>query len=560
MGGRRLRDWLGAPLLDTDAISARHAAVGAFVPTTRELVGAQLQGVADIERITGKLAQGLGNPREVVALGTSLRRVRALSAFLTDPALSGRLPVDLAEDVADDIEHWLVDDPPAGLDDGGFIRAGADPALDRLRSVSTDAKAAIAAMTERLRAETEIASLKIQHNAVFGYFIEITKANLHKVPKSWHRKQTISTGERYITPELKEYEETVSGAEEKRIKLEGEHFRALRERAAQNVPRIMVIATAVAEIDVFATFAELAETHRWARPTLDDAGSIEIHGGRHPVIEAVRKEERFVPNDVRLDAQNRLVLLFGPNMAGKSTLMRQVAIICVLAQIGCFVPASSAHLGLVDRLFVRVGASDDLARGQSTFMVEMGETANILAGATSRSLVLLDEIGRGTSTYDGLAIAWAVAEDLHDRVRCRTIFATHYHELAALTESCIGARASHVAVAETGEKIRFLRIVRDGPAPGSFGIQCARLAGLPRAVVERATTLLKQLEKRRPKPEATQLSLFGARPVEAPHTPPPEPLVDPVRTALLSVDPDTLTPRAALDELYRLRRIAEESG
>jgi DNA mismatch repair protein MutS len=559
MGGRRLRDWLSAPLLDLDAIAARQQAVEAFAGGLREAVTERLGQVADIERIAAKVAQGIGGPRDLVALGHSLSRIGELAGLLADPALAGRLPADLAPDVAADIAQWLVDEPPAGLDDGGFIRPGADPELDRLRTLSTDAKGSIAAMEERLRAETEIASLKIRHNDVFGYFIEVTKANLHRVPASWHRKQTISTGERYITAELKEYEEAVSGAEERRIRIEGEHFRTLRMRVGVGVPRIMAIAQGVAELDVFATFAELAAHHRWVRPTLDDEGTIDLKAARHPVIEAVRKEERFVPNDLRLDATSRLLLLFGPNMAGKSTLMRQVALIAVMAQIGCPVPASSARVGLVDRLFVRVGASDDLARGQSTFMVEMGETANILAGATSRSLVLLDEIGRGTSTYDGLAIAWAVGEDLHDRVGCRTIFATHYHELAALTESCGRARAAHVAVAESGEKVRFLRIVREGPAPGSFGIQCARLAGLPRLVVERATALLKQLEKRRPKAEATQLSLFGARPVEE-HAPPAAPLVDPVRAALLEVDPDTLTPRAALDELYRLRRLAEESG
>ncbi len=560
MGGRLLRDWLGAPLVAATEINTRLDAVAAFEPSLRSHARGQLARVADIERIAAKVAQGLGGPRDLVALGQSLVAVRELAAYLAGPL--ARLPTDLADDVADDIGRWLVDEPPAGLDDGGFIRDGADAQLDRLRGLATNAKGQIAAMEERLRAEADIGSLKVRHNDVFGYYIEVTKAHLHKVPHTWHRKQTIANGERYITAELKEYEEAVSGADEKRIKLEGEFFRALRGRLGEAVPRLMAIARGVAEIDVFANFAELAEGHRWVRPELDASREIDIRGGRHPVIEVARREERFVPNDIVIGERSRCFLLFGPNMAGKSTLMRQVALVVLMAQIGCFVPATRARIGLVDRLFVRVGASDDLARGQSTFMVEMGETANILAGATERSLVLLDEIGRGTSTYDGLAIAWAVAEDLHDRVRCRTLFATHYHELAALTESCSGAKASHVAVSEQGDKIVFLRTVRDGPAPGSYGIQCGRLAGLPKSVVERATKLLKQLEKKRPRTEANQLSLFGfgqAAPASEPvHVPPPEPLVDPVRSALLEIDPDTLTPRSALDELYRLRRMASE--
>ncbi len=560
MGGRLVRDWLAHPLLDVGEITRRADAVEAFEPALRHASSALLAQVADLERIASRLAQGLGGPRDLVALGQSLRHVAALAGLFTDARLVGRLPADLAPEVAADVDTWLIDEPPAGLDEGGFIRPGVDPALDRLRELASDAKGAIARMEERLRAETDIGSLKVRHNDVFGYYIDVTKAHLHKVPSGWHRKQTVATGERFITQELKEYEEAVSGADDKRVKLELDHFRALRTRVAVEVPRLQAIARGVAELDVLGTFAELGAQHRWARAQVDDAEVLDLLGSRHPVVEAARRDERFVPNDVQLGERARLALLFGPNMAGKSTLMRQVALVVILAQLGCPVPARRARVGVVDRLFVRVGASDDLARGQSTFMVEMGETANILAGATRRSLVLLDEIGRGTSTYDVLAIAWAVAEDLHDRVRARTIFATHYHELGALTESCDHARAMHVAVAESGERITFLRVVRDGPAPGSFGIQCARLAGLPAPVVSRAQKLLRQLEKKRPRADATQMSLFGGgSPVEAAvSAPPPEPLIDVVRAALLSLDPDTLTPRGALDELYRLRRLAEE--
>ncbi len=556
MGGRLLRDWLAHPLVDVAALNARFDAVEAFGAGVRGLALPLLAQVADLERIASRLAQGVGGPRDLVALGVGLERVGELHARLDVSALRARLPDDLVGELAADILHWLVDEPPANLDEGGVIRPGADPALDRLRGLATEAKGAIAAMEERLRQETGVASLKVRHNDVFGYFIEVTKANLSKVPSGWHRKQTIANGERFITPELKEYEEEVAGADEARIRLEGEHFRALRQRAADQVPRLQAVARGVAELDVLATFAELAAVNRWVRPTFDESGEIELVGSRHPVVEVARREERFVPNDIRLGELARVILLFGPNMAGKSTVMRQVALAVVMAQIGCPVAARSARLELVDRLFVRVGASDDLARGQSTFMVEMGETANILAGATSRSLVLLDEIGRGTSTYDGLAIAWAVAEDLHDRVRARTMFATHYHELAALAESSPRAHAMHVAIAEAGEELRFLRVLRAGPAPGSFGIQIARLAGLPPAVVTRATRLLRQLERARPRAEATQLSLFGGTPVaDAP--PPAAPLVDDVRAAVLELNPDSLTPRGALDELYRLRRLAE---
>jgi DNA mismatch repair protein MutS len=558
MGGRLLRDWLAHPLVDVAALDARFDAVAAFTPTVRAFALPLLAEVADLERIAARLAQGAGGPRDLVALGLGLERVADLHGRLADSALRQRLPDDLVPELAADVLHWLVLEPPANLDEGGVIRPGADPALDRLRGLATEARGAIAAMEERLRAETGIASLKVRHNDVFGFYIEITKANLSKVPATWHRKQTIANGERFITPELKEYEEEVSGAEEARIRLEGEHFRALRERAAEQVPRLQAVARGVAELDVLSTFAELAAVNRWVRPRFDDSGEIELLGSRHPVVEAARREERFVPNDIRLGNLARLVLLFGPNMAGKSTVMRQVALAVVMAQIGCPVAAREARLEPVDRLFVRVGASDDLARGQSTFMVEMGETANILAGATSRSLVLLDEIGRGTSTYDGLAIAWAVAEDLHDRVRARAMFATHYHELAALAETSLRARAMHVAIAESGDELRFLRVLRAGPAPGSFGIQIARLAGLPPAVVQRATRLLRQLETARPRAEATQLSLFGGPPAEIDTPPPAAPLLDPVRAAALAFNPDTLSPREALDALYTLRRLAEE--
>ncbi len=569
MGGRLLREWMGAPLLDVTAIAERQDAVAAFVaePGGRRAVIAALAEVSDLERIAARVSLGSVTPRDLGALRTSLVRLPEIATVLAGldadrgaaRALASRLPDDLARDVAADLDRWLVDEPPPTQAEGGIIRSGVHAELDYLRGLSLDAKGAIAAMEGALRDQTGVSSLKIRHNGVFGYYIEVTKANLHKVPPSWHRKQTIAGGERYITPELKEYEEQVSGADGRRIELEAELFAALRDRAAAEVARLQTVARGVAELDVLAAFAELAVRSRWVRPVVDTSTVLDIQAGRHPVVEATLQDERFVPNDVRLDERGRLVLLTGPNMAGKSTLMRQIAQIVLLAQIGACVPAASARIGLCDRIYVRVGASDDVAHGQSTFMVEMSETANILVGATARSLVLLDEIGRGTSTYDGLAIAWAVAEDLHDRITCRGVFATHYHELAALPETCPHVRNLHVAVTEHGEKIVFLRKLKEGPASGSYGIQCARLAGLPAPVVKRAKALLSQLEKRRPKPEATQLSLFGGRSeepsalVEVPVAPPPAPLSDPVREAMARLDPDTMSPRDALVALYQLR-------
>ncbi|MDP2311489.1 MAG: DNA mismatch repair protein MutS [Pseudomonadota bacterium] len=577
MGGRLVREWLGAPLLDIDAITARQAAVAAFVaePAGRRLVIAALAEVADLERIAARVSLGSATPRDLGALRTSLARLPEIASTLAvldghrhdGASLGSRLPADLTADVAADLDRWLVDEPPPTQAEGGIVRPGVNTELDTLRGLSLDAKGAIAAMEGALRDETGVSSLKIRHNGVFGYYIEVTKANLHKVPPAWHRKQTIAGGERYITPALKEYEEAVSGADGRRIELEAELFGALRARVAAEVARLQVVARGVAELDVLASFAEMAVRSRWVRPSVDTSGTLDIQAGRHPVVEATLQGERFVPNDVRLDDRGRLVLLTGPNMAGKSTLMRQIAQIVLLAQVGSFVPASAARIGVCDKIFVRVGASDDVAHGQSTFMVEMSETANILVGATGRSLVLLDEIGRGTSTYDGLAIAWAVAEDLHDRIQCRGVFATHYHELAALPETCPHVRNLHVAVTEHGEKIVFLRKLKEGAASGSYGIQCARLAGLPGPVVKRAKALLQQLEKRRPKPEATQLSLFGGggghggdtsgldgvHLVEIPMAPAPAPLTDPIREAMAALDPDTMSPRDALVALYRLR-------
>ncbi len=561
MGGRLLREWLAAPLLDVTRIGARHDAVAVLVADGERRRGVRelLAGVADLERIAGRIAQNTATPRDLGALRTSLLKVPALAEAAAHAALVMELSADLGVDLAADLDFWLVDDPPPVSGEGGIVRSGADAEVDRLRGLARDAKGAIAALESRLRDQSGIGSLKVRNNGVFGYYIEVTKANLEKVPAAWHRKQTIANGERYITAELKEYEDDVAGAEEKLLALEARRFVELRGRLAGEIVRVQSIARAIASLDVYAAFAELAVRQRYTRPEMTATPGVHLVAARHPVVEAARADERFVPNDLSLDPTGRLVILTGPNMAGKSTLMRQVALIVLLAQAGCFVPARTARIGVVDRVYVRVGASDDLARGQSTFMVEMAETANILAGATSRSLVLLDEIGRGTSTYDGLAIAWAVAEDLHDRVGALSVFATHYHELAALAETCDGVRNLHVAATEHNDRIVFLRALRVGPAPGSYGIQCARLAGLPGPVVERARRLLSQLEKKRPRPEATQMSLFGGGPSHPAVAPPPAaPLVDPVRVAMEAMDPDAMSPREAQAALYRLRELCRE--
>jgi len=575
MGGRLLREWIAWPLTDIAQIRARLDAVEALLPTTlrRELVTA-LKTIADLERLASKIALGTANARELCALATSLEALPAIDARLAAVAALGPgRPPDLLAEVAADVRTWIVEDPPAKLDDGGYIRRGAHAELDEVVDLAMEGKGAIAAMEAREQKATGINSLKIRHNRNFGYYIEVTSANLERVPDRWFRKQTLTNAERFTTPELKDFEEKVLGADERRKALEYALFCDLRGRVADAVERLQRAARAVAWLDVVASLAEVAVALRYARPEVDASPDLEIVAGRHPVVEAMGSEERFVPNDVVFRDDRRLIMLTGPNMAGKSTVMRQVALIALMAQMGSFVPAERARVGLCDRVFVRVGASDDLAGGRSTFMVEMSETALILNQATSRSLVLLDEIGRGTSTYDGLAIAWAVAEAVHDRNRCRALFATHYHELIALAEELPRACNQHIAVSEWGEQVVFLRTLKEGGASRSYGIQCARLAGLPDPVVERARTLLLELERRpRASGPAKQLSLFGTRETprvepEPTHPPAPDPQKqleawrknDPLRQQIEALALDDLTPRQALETLYKIREIVRQA-
>ena len=566
MGGRMLREWLLRPLTDQKPLTERHNAVESLLdPLVRAPLRDGLRAVADLERLASKVALETANARDLVALSTSLRALPDVATVLADiDALRHRIPRDTVGDVADEIGHWIVDDPPTATTEGGLIRAGVHTELDELVSLSKEGKGAMARMEGREREKTGISSLKIKHNRVFGYFLEVTHTNAHLVPDDWIRKQTLTNCERYITAELKEFEEKVLGADERRRQLEYALFRDLRARVSDHVERIQACARAVAWLDVVATFAELAQDRRYSRPELvADPTVLEITGGRHPVVEAMDLESPFVPNDLQLTDDERLVILTGPNMAGKSTVMRQVALIALMAQIGSFVPAELARIGICDRIFVRVGASDDLARGRSTFMVEMAETAHILNHATDGSLILLDEIGRGTSTYDGLAIAWAVAEAVADTVQARTIFATHYHELVSLAQDRTTVANRHVAVSEHGERIIFLHALREGGASRSYGIQCARIAGMPRGVIRRAKALLTELE-RRPKygPPTRQLSLFERpAPAEPPAEPSPAPTTDDrIRIALAAMNPDDMTPRQAHQALYELREKLAENA
>jgi len=509
MGARRLRDWILHPLRELEPLRARQDFIEALIAQPFILTKCRetLKDIRDIERTLGRLNQA-GNARDMLVLGQSLKEVpdvrghlEALGSLALVSELAPRLR-DFTE-VTDLIARAIVDEPPGTTKDGGLIRDGWHAELDDIRRASTDGKQWIADLQTREIERTGINSLKVKFNAVFGYFIEITKANLAKVPLDYTRKQTTSLGERFITPELKQMEDKILGADERAKRIEHEEFQSLRARVLEHMDAIQDTAESLAVVDVLCGLAETARLFNYCRPLLNDSLSLYIKDGRHPVLDQNLTEEKFVPNDVLLEpGENRLIILTGPNMAGKSTYIRQVALLTLMAQTGSFIPATQAEIGLVDRIFTRVGASDDLSRGQSTFMVEMNETAAILNNATDRSLVILDEIGRGTATFDGLAIAWSVAEHLHDEVQCRTIFATHYHELTALADKRPAVRNANVAVREWNDRIIFLRKIIPGAADKSYGIQVARLAGLPQPIIERAKQILHKLEGGSHNPDA----------------------------------------------------------
>jgi len=560
MGGRLLRRWILEPLVVADEIWSRQDAVIELfeTPDLRNELRTALSGVSDLERLAGKIGTLRVGPRDLMGLRKSLEQLPAVrnAAGRAASELTRSLGADLdcLEDMLDLLARAVADDPPAALHDGGVIREGWSEELDEIREVRDGARDFIAGLQVRERERTGIGSLKIGFNKVFGYYLEVTKANLDKVPDDFVRKQTLTNGERYFTPELKEWEEKVFGAEDRIGHLEVELFTRIREEVAEAVPRFQDAGARTAALDVLATFAHVATRHSYVRPEVHTGFDMDVRAGRHPVVETMMPREEFIPNDIVLDEAGRIVILTGPNMAGKSTVLRQIGLIQLLGQIGSFVPADSARLPVSDRIFTRVGASDNLARGQSTFMVEMSETAAIVHGATDRSLVLLDEIGRGTSTYDGVSIAWAVTEHIHEHIGARTVFATHYHELTQLGDLLDGVKNMNVSVREVGDEIVFLRRLVEGGADRSYGIQVARLAGLPDRVVARARELLSELEgthsgggeglgrhgAHRPKSEAPpdQLSMFQVE--------------HPVVRRLRAIDADELSPREALQILYEL--------
>ena len=505
MGGRMIRKWIGEPLLDVQEINNRLEAVQELKDDTilrGELIQI-LKKVYDIERLVGKIAYGNSNGREMNSLKTSLMQIPAIKELLKEnkSALIRKLEenLDACEDLAKLIDSAIIDDPPISVKEGGIIKTGFNQEVDEYKKASTEGKTWLLELEQREKETTGIKNLKVGFNKVFGYYIEVTKSNLGLVPDRYIRKQTLTNGERYITEELNELESKILGAEEKLINLEYELFIGLRNHLSQNIKRLQTTANIIATLDVLSTLSNVAEDMNYVRPTVDNSGEIDIKEGRHPVIEKMIPSGSFVSNDTYLNKEtDRLSIITGPNMAGKSTYMRQVALITLMAQIGSFVPASYARIGVVDKIFTRVGASDDLSMGQSTFMVEMMEVATILKEATSNSLIILDEIGRGTSTYDGLSIAWAVVEHITNKEKCgaKTLFATHYHELTELESKLEGVKNYSIAVKEKGEDIIFLRKIVKGGTDESYGIHVAKLAGVPQTVVKRSNEILRSLERK----------------------------------------------------------------
>ena len=560
MGKRMLRAWIEQPLVDAAAINARLDAVQALYAANmaRADLKDALGHVFDIERLATRILYGSATPREVRALGDTCARlpqVKQQAAGCGAPLLEQlAAQIDPLDDLLQNINAALADDPPATLKDGGAIRSGYNAEVDELRDIMHGGRGYLASLEAKLREETGIPKLKIGFNKVFGYYIEVSRSYADSVPDTFTRKQTLTTGERYITPELKELENKILGANERLLALEHQLFADLLSTISAQIVRIQRTALAVAQLDVLAAFAEAALQNNYVKPEVDESGVIEIAEGRHPVIEQMLKGSLFVPNDTLLDEdENRMLLITGPNMAGKSTYMRQNALIALMAQIGCFVPAASARIGVVDAIFTRVGASDDLAAGQSTFMVEMTEVAEILRHASKDSLVILDEIGRGTSTFDGMSIARAVVEYICENIGCKTLFATHYHELTGMDKDVHGVKNYNIAVKKRGEDITFLRRIVPGPADDSYGIEVAKLAGLPAGVTRRAHAVLRQLEASAPGRRQTLQLDFET--VEAYNNPvvPSE-----VMEKLHNVDIETLTPLEALNFLYELKNTLDK--
>jgi DNA mismatch repair protein MutS len=569
MGARLLRSWMIRPSIDPAEIETRYDAVAELSKSSvvAEQLANSFDGIFDLERLLSRITIGTAGPRELSSLRSSIGRLPGISGILQKlkaapfAQLNSRL--DLLEDLHTLISKAVSDNPPPVLADGGVIRDGYDKELDELRSLSKNNKGHLAMLESRERERTGINSLKVRFNNVFGYYIEISNANLHLVPKDYDRKQTLVNAERFSTPELKEYEAKILTAEDRILEIEKQLFQEIRNQIAGEARRIRESASVIAELDVLANFANIARHYGYSRPQISSSDELTIHKGRHPVIEALAEQhraDRFVPNDLYLnESSDRILILTGPNMGGKSTFLRQAALLVVMAQMGSFVPAQRLKFALADRIFTRIGASDHLTRGRSTFMVEMTETAMILNSATARSLIVLDEIGRGTATFDGLSLAWAVIEHIQSQIHAKTLFATHYHELTELADLLPGIRNYHVTVKETESRIIFLRTIESGPADRSYGIEVARLAGIPLNVTTRAREILKKHEenehqlsdnltvraKRKPRVIVEQLPLFTAMEEE-------------LRRSLRALDIDNLTPVEALKHLADLRKRANE--
>jgi DNA mismatch repair protein MutS len=580
MGRRLLKTWILRPLADIDAISARHDAVAALTRSSRRLDALReaLKGLRDMERLATQLAYNRSNGRDLLATAIALERMPAVINLCKemDNQLLSHLSLDLdaLSDLGEDIRRTLVDEPPLGLKDGGLIRSGIDDDIDELRETAESGHSWFKDLEASLRNELEIPSLKIRMNRQIGWFIEVTKKHEDKAPEHWRRKQQLTNGSRYVTDELARRDDLLLTASGRVKELEYRMFTTLRERCRTHVVTLANIAARVASIDVLQCFADVARSRAWSRPEMTEKDHLKAEGARHPVLET---QSGFVPNDINLDAKRRFLLITGPNMGGKSTYLRTTALLSILAQSGSFVPCKKARLGLVDRVFTRVGASDDLRRGRSTFMMEMIEVAHILRRATSRSLVLLDEIGRGTSTFDGLSIAWSVTEDICNRIGSRTLFATHYHQLIGLEEEVKGLINVHVQVAQSDGELKFLHTVADGPCDDSYGVQVAALAGLPREVVERASDLLAFLESQatgakagetgapvsRDSGQASLMGYFAAAAMgrsSASQTVQIEQIsLEPGQQAVLdylsTIKADDLSPRQAQDALYRLKKM-----
>jgi DNA mismatch repair protein MutS len=570
MGSRLLKKWLERPLLDRQLIEQRLSAVEGFYHAflERDSLRESLKSVYDLERLAGRIAFGNVNAKDLIQLKKSLKRLPAikelLSQFEVEQIANLALQIDYPEEIVNLLEESIMEDPPISIKEGSIIKDGYHEQLDKYRDASRNGKRWIAELEQKEKQDTNIKSLKIGYNRVFGYYIEVTKANLHLLPEGkYERKQTLTNAERFITPELKEKEQLILEAEEKSVDLEYVLFTEIREKIKDQIPKIQFLADVISKIDVLQSFATVSEANNYKRPTFEEK-KLQIKNGRHPVIEQVMDNDTFVPNDIILDDEKSMLLITGPNMSGKSTYMRQLALIAIMGQIGCFVPCDEAELIIFDQIFTRIGAADDLVSGQSTFMVEMLEANHAIQHATERSLILLDEIGRGTSTYDGMALAQAIVEYIHDHIHAKTLFSTHYHELTALEDSLPRLRNIHVRAEEYEGNVVFLHQIKEGAADKSYGIHVAKLANLPEALINRASIILNQLESNEaqvpfsPTKETDQLSFFVEEDMDSKKSTAEKQTEEFVMNQLMRLDLFDMTPLEAMNELHRIQKLAKQ--